>query len=229
MPFGVDRECGDLLVAVSDPYQALDILTAFQARTSQRIRPYLAGRTALAEAIERHYFGQTTSMSSLANLTERGSQHGLRALEISSMGAVPGYGDSGMGAREPAPSLSQFGISLLGNGHSPAPAQTHPTSSSVDKFFADADPAAPLQPGWGAGGDILGAASHEPAEPVAGGATGAPLDALRRENAALRQQVERLEASLQLEINLVRQVVEMLLQSGAIDRQTYLDKMSKLR
>ena len=56
MPFGVDSESGDLLVAVSDPAQ-VSAIDALRFRNGQNVKPYVAPKTQLKQAVEFYYFG----------------------------------------------------------------------------------------------------------------------------------------------------------------------------
>lgn len=56
MPFGIDSESGDLLVAVSDPAQ-VSAIDALRFRNGQNVKPYVAPKTQLKQAVEFYYFG----------------------------------------------------------------------------------------------------------------------------------------------------------------------------
>lgn len=230
LPFTVDRTSGDLLVAVVDPARAHRALRAFQTQTGQRIRPYVAARQLLLDAVERHY---GTGAAELAG-------GGVRA-EISSIGMVPGID------------------SHPGRGLGSAPSGRVESFSSIDQFFEDGSGGSEGSPfGFGGTSQAFGESSlfgpsynstinynersrgpggtsgELPAFPRAVAPPAAAVSAelierLRSENEALRHQLYRVETSLQLEINLLRELVDLLLEAGVIDRRAYLERMGKLR
>jgi len=232
LPFGLDRHTGDLLVAVADPSRAVSALDALQSKTGVRVRPYVAPRQALSEAIASAY-GASEG---------RGVQRAATArFEVSSLGSVPSFSSSGAGM--PA---SKASLSSLSNSW-------REQSGEVGSFFDSRPHSGGLGPGasnlFGERRDAVSAASFGAPDPLFGGggdrksassslfddsslganAGNADVAELRRENLVLRQQISRLEGSLQLEINLVRQIVELLLERGVIDRAAYLERMARLR
>ena len=94
LPFAIDRNTGDLLVAIADPSKAVGALDAFQAKTGLNIRPYVAPRFALGAAIDRAFDGASKSSFTGGRL-----QPVKR--EISSIGSVPAIADARQGSRGP--------------------------------------------------------------------------------------------------------------------------------
>lgn len=208
LPFAVDKQSGDLLVAVFDPARSHSVLDAFQRKTGQKLRIYIAPRDALKTTIQNQYPNADVRKAPSRSLGLADLSH----YEVSSMSQVPGLGDSHFDAG----TLSRMGFSPSGPSPSKIPRSTTGSgyaANVIDRFFSDepdsppANPAAPASP----------AVSNE------------DILALRQENEALRNHIHRLEMSLQLEINLVRKLTELLLEHGVIDQQSYLEKMGRLR
>jgi len=224
LPFSVERSTGELLVAVGDPSVALPALSAYQQKVGQKIRIYVAPLNALQSLIDRAY---SLSIPTLDGdpFAERASLFGGR--EVSAFGSVPSFADSSLGSLGSRGSLS--GLDTR--------AQNSPRSAnSVDRFFDEdrrSTSSSLLEtfgtdsenPGFG-GAKVQSSWESSPPFRATGGAAEAEL---LEENRVLKEQVYRLEQSLQLEINLVRQLVELLLEAGAIDRAAYMEKMSRLR
>jgi len=222
LPFAVDRSTGDLLIAVADPARARKGLRALQTKTGQKIRPYIAPRKLLSDAIETYYSEE--EMSSL----------GAARHEISAIAAVPGF-ESQLGRRassqpgERMTSIDHFfdeSDSNLGSGRDSSFFGSNFGSGS-DSFFGERatssmsgrnDPMSSQDP-----------LSSQPGFTTQDPRSSAELQKLREENRALRQALYRVETSLQLEINLLRELVELLLEDGVIDRRAYLEKLGKLR
>ncbi|MDX9721860.1 MAG: hypothetical protein RBU37_14005 [Myxococcota bacterium] len=226
LPFSIDRNTGDLLVAIADPSKAVGAIDALQAKTGLNIRPYVAPRFSLGQAIDRAFSGEQAGSSSRLPTVSRG--------EVSSIASVPSVAersalrqrsaqsvDDGFDSRRRG-SSNLFGDSSSlfadappdrGRGSS-ALFGSRTAASDVQDIFAPPSRAASANPSFALGQD--GRETDE-------------FERLQRENESLRMAVQRLEASLQLEINLTRLVVELLLERGLIDRATYLERVSRLR
>lgn len=233
LPFAVDRASGDLLVAVADPARAHRALRGFQAQTGQKIRPFVAPRMLLGDAIEHHYGAydagalsvgsgraEVSSLGSVPALESQPGRSGASATRLESFSSVDHFFEdaSGFGDSSSMGSLSSTGFggepdaresSLFGQSY----------SSTIQYGDSSRGPSVPTARGEISGFDrsARGSASQE------------IIERLRTENEALRQHLHRVETSLQLEINLLRELVDLLLESGVIDRRTYLERMSKLR
>ncbi|PJB38355.1 MAG: hypothetical protein CO108_19110 [Deltaproteobacteria bacterium CG_4_9_14_3_um_filter_63_12] len=258
LPFSLDRPSGDLLVAISDPFAAMAVLDSLQAKIGRAIRPYVAPRNALREAIRRHCPGVGLGYSPSLEASARVAPS---SAEVSTMAAVPGF-DSQVGGREatcgvdkrrPRPQVSAvdrfFEQDLSGGSRSGTFGDDRRATSNffgearaVSNALGDLHGAESLQDSdgnVGVFGDNLESSGlydedGHGVQTSLGSSVSAfqddqVLDHLHKENLVLRQQIHRLETSLQLEINLVRQLVELLLEQGVLDRGAYLAKVGKLR
>ena len=66
LPFGLDQNSGELLVAVSDPSQ-VTVTDALRSRNNQNVRAYVAPRGQLRDAIEFYYFGAVPQAKTTAS------------------------------------------------------------------------------------------------------------------------------------------------------------------
>jgi len=195
LPFSIDRQTGELLVAVSNPERAEAALDTLQRDANRRIRTYIAPLQGLLKSIRQAYPSAAKSGGqSLEELTDTHNKSASwtmnrsQIVEVSTIARVPDF-----------QTASPTGVGIR-RGSSPG------ISSMTLEELSDLVP-------------VNGVVEHLRTE----------FGKLQKENEALREHVHRLERSLQLEIELVRQLAELLLEQGVLNRQQYLEKMSRLR
>ena len=254
LPFSIERLSGDLLVAISDPENAMGVLDAFQARYEANIKVYVAPRATLKRLIARHCDQRKERWSTdelrigLRNQPENGmidgwyqqrsgrerssgqatmpeidvlGQSGLASLESGDDASINDFFSdddrrfSGNNSFSERNSESRFGFS--GN--------TSAFGSERDSLFSD---------GSNRGRSRLNKEAASSSRELASLRREArslrnDLEARKKREEELREQIHRLEVSLQLEINLVRQALELLIESGVLDRKSYLNKLGKLK
>ena len=214
LPFGVDPNGGELLVAVSDPSQ-VSVTDALRFRNNQKIKAYVAPRTQLREAIEFYYFGEGAASLRKRRRSGAAGATGLQPPTNSYTAIVPDQsppvltaGDDSVIPRR-RPQMSTGGTPVV----QPGPAQ-------ISGAFENVNQTAPRQLTTGPLADTLPAE----ADPDAPAATEAAPSATAAATAdatveALEARVLQLETALRAEMKVSKALAEILVENGLISSE----------
>jgi hypothetical protein len=245
LPFAVDHQTSELLVAVADPAQVAAV-DALRFRRGQSVRTYVAQRSQLREAIEFYYFTEHTDSRPLTGPPRSGlTQRPQTSPRVSSaVTRRPTTGSRVASGDAPSGSLGDFRRAV-----------------SVE-HYAPPDEAL-LVRGYGPGTEDLGSPSPLPAEPSghlfdrersgessgsaflaelraesggsglgtlnpfsSGEATGPGSDPATRAE-RLTATVERLEKALRFEMSVSQALAEVLVENGLISAEQLKSRLRK--
>ena len=201
LPFGLDKSTGDLLVALSDPGQ-VGAIDALRFKNGQNVKPYVAPRSQLRDAIEFYYYGSGATGSHAAVKTPSG-----RIVEPrNAPGSSPKFNSP-----ESVPSL--HAAEIPGLGLAPLAEEQFFQNGSSDSNSSPRISAQHRDPAQGY--NRLG--QLNPIAPV--NEPSGVINDLATQVKRLKVTVSRLENALRTEIQVSQALAEILVENGLISAE----------